>query len=224
MTYKLIGFQESCAVVLNVDANSPEHALEIAQKTNPHINFQMPENYSTTVTSRGDCEMFGGVPHPDSDGDEFLRGDALADAYDKEVNRMVFSDDEVLNEIHNDVSQWHALPGDMLMFGDPNDYQKPPHIITMFTGVQDEQLDLFEQKHADYGRDNIMSGDAGDPVAKTEALLSIYVRMQDKLNRLKRLIDSSASVKGETVRDTLLDLANYATIGTVVYDGEWKDG
>jgi hypothetical protein len=183
MTYKLIGFQESCAVVLNVDADSPEHALEIAQKTNPHINFQMPENYSATVTATGDKSMF----------------DATTDT-------------------------WNVDGDDLLLFGNPLTYQTLPHIVNKFVGVQDEQLELFEQKHTDYGRDNIMSGDAGDPVAKTDALLSIYVRMQDKLNRLKRLIDSSASVKGETVRDTLLDLANYATIGTVVYDGEWKDG
>lgn len=218
MTYKLIGFQESCAVVLNVDANSPEHALEIAQKTNPHINFQMPENYSTTATPAGDKSMFG---FPGEPFDEYWP------VYSGSINshgNCSETADSVGGLKYATTDTWNVDGDDLLLFGNPLTYQTPPHIVNKFVGVQDEQLDLFEKKHADYGRDNIMSGDAGDPVAKTEALLSIYVRMQDKLNRLKRLIDSIASVKDETVRDTLLDLANYATIGTVVYDGEWKDG
>ena len=41
------------------------------------------------------------------------------------------------------------------------------------------------------------------------------IRLDDKLNRLKSLAKNSAQVRDESIRDTLLDLANYA-IMTVI--------
>ena len=41
------------------------------------------------------------------------------------------------------------------------------------------------------------------------------IRLDDKLNRLKSLAKNQAQVQDESIRDTLLDLANYA-IMTVI--------
>lgn len=41
------------------------------------------------------------------------------------------------------------------------------------------------------------------------------IRLDDKLNRLKSLAKNPAQVRDESIRDTLLDLANYA-IMTVI--------
>lgn len=40
----------------------------------------------------------------------------------------------------------------------------------------------------------------------------ILVRIADKISRISNLIDKEAKVKDESIKDTLLDLANYAII------------
>ena len=68
--------------------------------------------------------------------------------------------------------------------------------------------DLYTRKHHDYG----------DSFAKSYqewGLAMPCIRLDDKLNRLKSLAKNSAQVQDESIRDTLLDLANYA-IMTVI--------
>ena len=66
--------------------------------------------------------------------------------------------------------------------------------------------DLYLKKNHDYG----------DSISKTfdeYGLTSFLVRMDDKMNRIKTLIKvGDASVTGEHIEDTLLDLANYAVL------------
>lgn len=68
--------------------------------------------------------------------------------------------------------------------------------------------DLYTRKNHDYG----------DSFAKSYqewGLAMPCIRLDDKLNRLKSLAKSTAQVQDESIRDTLLDLANYA-IMTVI--------
>ena len=68
--------------------------------------------------------------------------------------------------------------------------------------------DLYDRKNHDYG----------DSFAKSYqewGLAMPCIRLDDKLNRLKSLAKNSAQVQDESIRDTLLDLANYA-IMTVI--------
>lgn len=68
--------------------------------------------------------------------------------------------------------------------------------------------DLYTRKNHDYG----------DSFAKSYqewGLAMPCIRLDDKLNRLKSLAKNSAQVQDESIRDTLLDLANYA-IMTVI--------
>lgn len=72
--------------------------------------------------------------------------------------------------------------------------------------------DLMVAKHSDYGPGNIDAlGERG-----------IFVRVWDKVNRLKRLVweDRRVHVE-ETVEDTWTDLANYGVIALMVKRGWW---
>ena len=80
--------------------------------------------------------------------------------------------------------------------------------------IQDELADILLSKHNDYGPKNISDAPGG-------ALNGIRVRMHDKIARLNNLIDNNKEPKHESIRDTLVDIANYATIAIMVIDGVW---
>lgn len=78
----------------------------------------------------------------------------------------------------------------------------------------DELQNLLLKKHRDYGPTNI-SRSPGGP------LNGLRVRMWDKTARINNLIDSGATPENESLRDSFVDLANYAIIGLLVLDGVW---
>lgn len=80
--------------------------------------------------------------------------------------------------------------------------------------VQDELADILLTKHEDYGPRNISDAPGG-------ALNGIRVRMYDKIARLNNLIDNNKEPRHESIRDTLIDIANYATIAIMVIDDKW---
>jgi len=78
----------------------------------------------------------------------------------------------------------------------------------------DENATLLLSKFRDYGAKNIADSPGG-------ALNGLRVRMHDKLARINNLIDSGRDPENESLRDSFIDLANYATIALLVIDGEW---
>ena len=74
--------------------------------------------------------------------------------------------------------------------------------------------DILIAKHRDYGPKNISQSPGG-------ALNGLRVRMHDKLARINHLLDSGAAPENESLKDSFLDLANYAIIGMMVLDGQW---
>jgi hypothetical protein len=86
---------------------------------------------------------------------------------------------------------------------------------------QDSLEDLFKEaytlllkKQFDYGPKNISHAPGGP-------LNGLRVRMHDKLARINHLIDSDREPQNESLRDSYLDLANYAIIALMVIDGDW---
>ena len=74
--------------------------------------------------------------------------------------------------------------------------------------VQDEALALFARKNADYG-----------DAYKTYGPVGLLVRIGDKINRLATVSKSEVSfVLTESVRDTLIDLHNYAAMAIAELD------
>lgn len=80
--------------------------------------------------------------------------------------------------------------------------------VEQFEKIQNEGLELFKKKNADYGDSFIVYG-----------LIGILIRLQDKINRLVTITNTNVSlVKNESLRDTLLDLQNYSTLALMMFD------
>jgi len=80
----------------------------------------------------------------------------------------------------------------------------------------DDAQALLLKKHHDYGPKNI-SQSPGGPIN------GLRVRMWDKMARINHLVDSGATPENESLRDSFVDLANYAIIALMVLDGEWDN-
>jgi hypothetical protein len=79
-----------------------------------------------------------------------------------------------------------------------------------FTLVQSEALELFLKKNADYGDAFAKYGPVG-----------VIVRMGDKIQRYVSVTNSNVSlVNTESLRDTLIDLHNYAAMAIMLMDEE----
>jgi hypothetical protein len=80
----------------------------------------------------------------------------------------------------------------------------------------EEARTILLSKHADYGPLNIANAPGG-------ALNGLRVRMHDKTARINHLIDNAKykNPEHESLRDSFLDLANYAIIALLVLDGAW---
>jgi hypothetical protein len=80
--------------------------------------------------------------------------------------------------------------------------------IEQFSQVQSEGLELFKRKNADYGDAFANYGPVG-----------VIVRMGDKIQRLVSVSNSNISlVNTESLRDTLIDLHNYAAMAIMLLD------
>lgn len=69
--------------------------------------------------------------------------------------------------------------------------------------------DLYARKNADYG-------DSFHTSFKEEGMAMVRIRLGDKFNRFKTLSrGTEQKVKDESIRDTLMDLANYALMAVL---------
>ena len=81
--------------------------------------------------------------------------------------------------------------------------------VEQFMSITQNMTKIYAAKNHDYGNSFEESLDEFGLVASV-------VRIGDKMNRIKSLIKKEAQVKDEPIRDTLLDMANYA-IMTVMW-------
>ena len=80
--------------------------------------------------------------------------------------------------------------------------------IDQMVKVHNEALELFSKKNTDYG----------DAFA-TYGTVGVIVRMGDKIQRLISVSNRGvALVDTESLRDTLIDLHNYAAMGIMLID------
>lgn len=78
--------------------------------------------------------------------------------------------------------------------------------------LTDEIIEIYKAKNKDYG-------DSFSDSFKEFGITSAVVRMNDKMNRIKSLAKSNdRQVKDESLRDTLVDLANYALMTVLELD------
>ena len=81
--------------------------------------------------------------------------------------------------------------------------------VEQFKKVQAEGLAIFERKNKDYGNSFAEDG-----------VLGVMIRMKDKLNRFITLArkDGEVACKDEALRDTLIDLHNYAAMAVICHE------
>ena len=80
---------------------------------------------------------------------------------------------------------------------------------------------IFRELNALYARKNADYGDSFHKTFVEEGMAMARIRLSDKLERFKRLTRScEQNVQDESVRDTLIDLANYAIMTVMELDGE----
>lgn len=75
--------------------------------------------------------------------------------------------------------------------------------VQEFQDITTKMLETYTNKNHDYGNSFEQSLDKFGIVAS-------LVRMGDKMNRIESLSKKDAKVKDESIKDTLLDLANYS--------------
>lgn len=95
---------------------------------------------------------------------------------------------------------------------DGNNIYVPESFEEALAAINDECDAILVKKRQDYGKDNI----------KLWGLLGVAVRMTDKIMRLRELLQSGKKPNYESIRDTLVDIRNYSTIGLVL-DQDWWD-
>lgn len=118
----------------------------------------------------------------------------------------------------------------------------------VMVGVFARMYHLMIAKQLDYGPDNItkagirgivtrandkierlktLVGDPDDQMRRVQDVLeevpddASYREMGEALMSIQRIVVPENAVKGESVEDTLLDLANYGLIGYMLYMGAW---
>ena len=85
--------------------------------------------------------------------------------------------------------------------------------IEQMEAVQSEALELFKRKNTDYGDAFANYGSIG-----------VIVRMGDKIQRLVSVTNRSVSlIDNESLRDTLIDLHNYAAMAIMLIDEKNKN-
>lgn len=92
--------------------------------------------------------------------------------------------------------------------------------MTTFKDIAQEITDLHERKNADYGNAFGKSYSKFEGYRIGAGLEYAVGRMSDKMERISNLaFNGNSKVKDESVRDTLVDLAAYAIMTIVEFDG-----
>ena len=91
--------------------------------------------------------------------------------------------------------------------------------IERLENLMAEMMEIYKAKNKDYG-------DSFSESFEEFGLIAPIVRMNDKMNRIKILSKKGGrQVKDESLRDSLMDLANYALMTVVELDQqveEWE--
>lgn len=89
---------------------------------------------------------------------------------------------------------------------------KQSYRVRQMKAVQAKALELFAKKNADYG----------DAFAKF-GVIGVLMRIEDKIQRSLSITKNGVNlVSDESIRDTLLDLHNYAAMALMLLDEDHK--
>ena len=84
-----------------------------------------------------------------------------------------------------------------------------------FKDIAKGMIETYVRKNHDYGN-------SFDKSLDKFGLVASVVRIGDKMNRIESLVQKEAMVQDESIRDTLLDMANYAIMTVMWMDNQDK--
>jgi hypothetical protein len=87
-----------------------------------------------------------------------------------------------------------------------------PDRVSQLKTIQAEALELFTRKNKDYG----------DAFA-TFGLIGVLIRIEDKIKRALTIQQNQITLVDESIRDTLIDLHNYAAMALMLKDESTED-
>ena len=100
--------------------------------------------------------------------------------------------------------------------------KKNPKTVAEFEKILEDMLETFCKKQLDYGSQNItLGGDLENNDDKNFALVGLWMRMNDKMQRIKNIIFSQKKTQNEPLSDSWVDLAVYAIICRIVDKKIW---
>ena len=105
------------------------------------------------------------------------------------------------DSISDDNLNWSELPFNSIIMGE----QSKKTDADRFKEITDKMFETFKAKNHDYGS-------SFSNLFKECGMTYAYGHMAEKLERVKSLMKDEAKVKGERMKDSLLDLANYAIL------------
>ena len=105
------------------------------------------------------------------------------------------------DSISDDNLNWSELPFNSIVMGE----QSKNTDADLFKEITDKMFENFKAKNHDYGS-------SFSNLFKECGMTYAYGHMAEKLERVKSLMKDDAKVKGESMKDSLYDLANYAIL------------
>jgi len=87
-------------------------------------------------------------------------------------------------------------------------------LIENYEKYQKQMHDILKRKNSDYAgtADTYANFMYCEKLGLCSTETGIMVRISDKMTRISNLLKQDAQVKEESIKDTLLDMANYAMI------------
>ena len=111
------------------------------------------------------------------------------------------------DSISDDNLSWSELPFNCIIMGE----QSKKTYADRFKEITDKMFETFKAKNHDYGS-------SFSNLFKECGMTYAYGHMAEKLERVKSLMKDEAKVNGEGMKDSLLDLANYAILTIMELD------
>ena len=105
------------------------------------------------------------------------------------------------DSISDDNLNWSELPFNSIIMGE----QSKKTDADRFKEITDKMFETFKAKNHDYGS-------SFSNLFKECGMTYAYGHMAEKVERVKSLMKDDAKVKGESMKDSLYDLANYAIL------------
>lgn len=172
----------------------------------------LQEKGSTTVKkmmdeweSRATAKVYSSYIIPNEFINNFceMSANPFADLINKEMNLAKYQ--KLIREVADSCIAQSQLKVTLDYLKDYIDVLKNEPDARSFKKITDEMFDTFKAKNHDYGS-------SFSNLFKECGMIYAYGHMAEKLERVKSLMKDEVKVKGERMKDSLLDLANYAIL------------